>query len=483
MYLQRYGKVYGLYRGFHPTLTIADADLLKTILISDFHLFANRAKLNTYDSLWNENVFNAPDVHWKRIRTIVSPSFSSGKLRAMQRLMGDCVQKLVDYFEKTASGDGIFSPKEVMAGYTIDVIASTSFATETNANGTDSHGNSFVRNGLALFRMNPLKILSFLLMPRWVNDLFGVRIQFPDPPFRFFEKLAREIVKQRKEALNSKTQQSSSKNDFVQLLMNASVGEGELKDGDYSKLTANADNDVEITESLSEATSSKKPSSKQKLSDLEVIGQSVFFLIAGFETSSSVLHHIIFELALHEDVQERLSEDLQNSLKRFGGDTSSAEYFDTVMNGVPYLEAVVKEGLRKYPPLTRVERRCAVDGYKLGDTGITLEKDQHIEVPLWAVHHCEEYYPEPEAFKPERFLPENKHLLVQHAYMPFGMGPKNCLGTRFAYQEIKLCLAQVVSRFRFSATVDTPPVELSYKKSTLLLNSLPFTVRVSKRAF
>lgn len=151
------------------------------------------------------------------------------------------------------------------------------------------------------------------------------------------------------------------------------------------------------------------------------------------------------------------------------------------MNGIPYLDAVVKEGLRKYPPLTRVERRCAREGYLLGETGLRLPKDTHIEVPIYAVHHCPEYYPEPEVFKPERFLPENRHLLVPYTYLPFGLGPRNCVGMRFAYQELKMCLAAVVGRFRFSATADTPPVRLSYKKSTLLLNSLPFTVRVSRK--
>src|SRR5699024_4497212 len=163
----------------------------------------------------------------------------------------------------------------------------------------------------------------------------------------------------------------------------------------------------------------------------EVIAQSIFFFIAGFETTASTLTHCIYELVQHPDVQERLSETLQQSLH--GLDVNSDEYLEKVMTQIPYLDAVIKETLRKYPPLTRVERRCSIDGYKLG--GITLEKDQHIEIPLYAVHHNPEYYPEPERFNPDRFMPENKHLLVPYTYMPFGLGPRNCLGLRFAYQE------------------------------------------------
>ena len=101
-------------------------------MIKDFHLFVNKTKFRTYDELWNQNLFNAEGEAWKRIRTITSPTFTSGKLKGMHRLMNICVDKLIVAEQKE---DNAIDTKQVIAGFTIDVIASTSFATETNANG------------------------------------------------------------------------------------------------------------------------------------------------------------------------------------------------------------------------------------------------------------------------------------------------------------------------------------------------------------
>src|SRR5699024_8877121 len=143
----------------------------------------------------------------------------------------------------------------------------------------------------------------------------------------------------------------------------------------------------------------------------------------------------------------RLNHELGAVLNKFNTEEAGQtnEYYEAVMNGIPYLEAVIKETLRKYPSVTQLTRHVGVDNYKLN--GIKLFKNQQVEIPVSAVHHCEDYYPEPDRFNPERFMPENKHLLVPYTYLPFGLGPRNCVGVRFAYQEIKLCLASIVQRF------------------------------------
>jgi cytochrome P450 family 3 subfamily A len=74
---------------------------------------------------------------------------------------------------------------------------------------------------------------------------------------------------------------------------------------------------------------------------------------------------------------------------------------------LPYLDSVISETLRLYPPVLRLEREAMTD-YKLGNTGITLLKGQLVEIPVFAIHHSEEYYPNPERFFPERFMPENR---------------------------------------------------------------------------
>lgn len=218
---------------------------------------------------------------------------------------------------------------------------------------------------------------------------------------------------------------------------------------------------------------------QQKLTDSEIIANCIFFFIAGYETTASTISHCIYELACNEAIQDRLNADLHRSLDHLQGEQHYDEYFDTIMSGIPYLEAVVKETLRRYPPVAVLTRVCNKSGYKL-TADLCLEKNQLIQISVSGIHLNPEYYPEPTRFQPDRFMPENKHLLVPYAYLPFSLGPRNCIAMRFAYQEIKLCLADIVRKYRFQVTPQTPH-KLTFKKGGGLLSCAPFPLKVSRR--
>ena len=219
----------------------------------------------------------------------------------------------------------------------------------------------------------------------------------------------------------------------------------------------------------------KDSATKKTLSENEIIGQCILFFVAGFETTATTISNCLYNLAVYPEIQERLHAELKSVLSGF--DSNSEQYYETAMTKIPYLDAFVKETLRMCPPLARLQRRVSVDGYMLA--GIRLSKDQEVSIAAYAVHHNPEYYPEPERFNPERFMPENKHLLVPYTYLPFGAGPRNCLGMRFAYQEIKLCLAKILIQFNFEPTESTP-AKLQFRNFKPILNVQPFTLKVSR---
>ena len=180
--------MYGVFTGLVPTLTITDADLIRQVLIQDFHLFTDRRMLNSSHEIWNQNLFNVGSEHWKRIRSITSPTFTSGKLRGMYPLMCNCVHKLINYLDCVA--DGVINTKEVITGFTIDVIALTSFATEINANGDRSGElNQFVRHGMKFFKLNPLRVAAVFSLPRWLLKSIGIPTIFPDDSLEFLAEV------------------------------------------------------------------------------------------------------------------------------------------------------------------------------------------------------------------------------------------------------------------------------------------------------
>ncbi|XP_017462627.1 PREDICTED: cytochrome P450 3A19-like, partial [Rhagoletis zephyria] len=301
--------------------------------------------------------------------------------------------------------------------------------------------------------------------------------------------LTRHIVRERKaECEQGKTTSSSAeakkRTDLVQLLVDAKADEAEVfaasdKCSSYEHLEA-ANEDSE----KARKTPDPPPNSSVSLtglSETEIIAQGIFFLTAGFETSSSTLVHALYELARNSSAQARLYDELKVVLESLSSSSrTSAEYFEAVLSRLPYLEAVLKETLRKYAPVQVLLRTTVTDGHRL-ENGLRLERGQVIEIPVGAVHYSPEYYPEPQEFRPERFLPENAHLLVPYTWLPFGAGARNCVGIRFAMEEMKICLAALLENFEFAPAPNTPN-ELVFQRGTPVLNSAEFPLRMSKRS-
>ncbi|KAI2810612.1 hypothetical protein BLOT_001775 [Blomia tropicalis] len=466
----KYGRVYGVYTGLVPTLTIIDSELIKQVLVKDFSTYIDRRQLNAYHEIWNRNLFFAEAEDWKRIRSITSPAFTSKKLRGMFSLMNECIIRLEKYLDRVIDNDGgIVNPKHTMSGFTIDVIARAAFATVTDANNEKDRKSNFVVHGLNLFNLNGFKLALSYALPRPLLNLLGITTFFPDNSLKFFIDLTSKIIEDRKSKPNVKG------NDFIQLMIDAYAYEDDLKTSNYDSLTATMDEEISSQSMNEPNVSTTTDRTIKKMNHSEIIGQCFVFFIAGFETTAGTLTHVIYELSKNQNIQERLYKEIMEDL-----DTENLDnQFDQILNNKPYLEAVLKETLRMYPPLVRLERRVGVDGVKLG--GIPLDKNVLIEIPTVAVHYDPEYYPEPDRFNPDRFMPENRSKLVPYTYIPFGQGPRNCIGMRFAYQEAKLCLAFLVQKYRIEQIKDVTPSQLEFNTGKLMMNCKSFNVRFQKR--
>lgn len=133
-------------------------------------------------------------------------------------------------------------------------------------------------------------------------------------------------------------------------------------------------------------------------------------------------------------------------------DADTVHVDDKILKKMDYLNAIIDETLRLYNPVLRMERRANRD-FCLGD--VKIAKGMMVGVPVWAMHHCEEYFPDPYEFQPTRFLPENKPQVTKMTYLPFGAGPRDCIGRRFSLLETRLALVDVLLKFRFFPTAQT----------------------------
>ncbi|XP_054722229.1 cytochrome P450 3A8-like isoform X2 [Uloborus diversus] len=455
---KKHGRILGSIGMGNKALSIADPELLKDILVKDFHVFHFRRELKFGDKIFDNMVSVLKGDDWKRVRTILTPVFTTKRLKMMTNIINECSQNVINEFDKKQSAGGTVDVKRMFGTFTLDVIARAAFATKINS--LNDPENIFLQHAKSFFGNFSLKMFIItLIFPTWlVRKLRLGSFDSSD----FFRDVIINVIKERKE-------KGKRYNDILQLLIDAL--DEDVK-GKANKETPKVEL-VEDEEDQYGSIVNKETNftvKYKKLSQDEMMAQCVLFFVVGYETTAAALSFMAYALALNPECQEKLIKEIDSAFENH-----KEMSYDTIRD-MKYLDCVLSETLRLYPPVIASERSLAED-YELRGTGITIEKDVIINFPIYAMHLDPEFFPEPEKFKPERFI-EIVH--PQYAYLPFGAGPRNCLGMRFALMEIKLCISNILRHYRFHLA-DSTKVPLDYKKGVgfLAVNELP--LKVEKR--
>ncbi|XP_045450207.1 cytochrome P450 6k1-like [Melitaea cinxia] len=188
-------------------------------------------------------------------------------------------------------------------------------------------------------------------------------------------------------------------------------------------------------------------------SDDLIISQAAIFLLGGYESCATLLTYTTYELAHLPELQDKVYRELLEATK-----SSKDGNIDTeVLAELTYLNCVVKEGLRKYMTLTWLDRVTDKE-YKIDDK-VTLEPGTVVYINIIGIQYDPQYFPEPNKFDPDRFLPENKHTVEQYSYLPFGEGPRACIGKRFGLMTAQFALASLLLNYKIQPAPNTPRPE------------------------
>ncbi|KAL1441244.1 hypothetical protein MTO96_008666 [Rhipicephalus appendiculatus] len=352
---------------------------------------------------------------WRRIRPACSPAFTTGKLRKMHALIQDCVKITCEHLSVAAEEARDDDMKKFYGHYAVDVIARCAFGTKLDSQADTT--NQFVTASQKAFMMDfsPTQIIS-MLFPGLLERLnISVKTIMR---YNYFRELFQQIMDERKK-------NNRHIEDFLQLMI-------EAKEGRFTTAAASSvDAESKLFDMGSEAKSEAKSLSKALTED-EALAQCLVFFLAGQDTTSSTLAGAVYYLALNPEVQERLRREADECFETHGPEPSL-----DVVSKLKYLHCVVSEALRMLPAVPRTQR-CAAQDYN------------------------------PEQFNPDRFNDDNVESIRPYTYLPFGAGPRNCIGMRLALQSIKLCLLHSVHMVRFVPTEKTKvPLEIRQSLGTL----------------
>ncbi|ROL49457.1 Cytochrome P450 3A27 [Anabarilius grahami] len=207
------------------------------------------------------------------------------------------------------------------------------------------------------------------------------------------------------------------------------------------------------------------------LTDHEILSQSFVFILGGYETTSTTLTFLLYNLVTNPDCLEKLVEEIDTN---FPPDTPIT--YDALMK-MDYLEMAINESMRLFPTAPRLERSCKKT---VEISGVTIPKDTLVGIPTYVLCRDPQLWDSPDEFRPERFSPESKSEVNQYAFMPFGLGPRNCIGMRFALMIMKLLVVKLLQNFTVETCKETQiPLELN----VIFQPKVPITLKFIPRSY
>jgi len=391
-------RIYGLFNFNNKVFVPTDPELIKRICIKDFDHFVNHNEMMAdFDRIFGKSLLGMLGEKWRDMRATLSPIFTGSKMKSMFGLLSAHAEDFMIHFEKKAGKD--IEVLEVFSRFTADAISTSMLGLEGDCVANDdSKLFVFAKKTISDFA-SPLSFLKFILggmFPK-LYKFFDIQVSSKET-YDFFR---RAIV----DVMNERDRTNTSRTDIIQLMLNVKK------------------------EQLS-VTNEDKPNRKnlaELVNDDETwMAQGFIFFFGGFDTTSNLLQSSTLELALNPEVQEELYCEISEVTQSLDGKPVSYE----VLHKMKFLDMVVSEALRKNPPFPAIDRSCTKD-YDL-DLGngktVFIKKGDQVFLSIHQLHRDPEYFPNPEKFDPYRFSDENKDSIVSGTYLPFGIGPRACIG-------------------------------------------------------
>nr|AZR39420.1 cytochrome P450 [Agasicles hygrophila] len=381
-------------------------------MAKDFNYFMGRGiYVNEKDEPISAHLFALGGKKWRNLRNKFTPTFTTSKMKSMFNTVVSSGKTLEEYLNNNVNLQDSVDIKLFLSNYTINIIGSCAFGLDCDSFKAYSPFRDMALRIVTRTTMDNVKFAIAINFPKLAQSIRMTWI--PDSIKEFFTKVVVDTIRYRED-------NNISRNDFLQSLIDI-----KQKDkGEHSINNVKGDvNTITID---------------------EIVAQSFVFFVAGYETSATTMTWTLFELANNQECQEKVRDEFERVLHKFNGEIS----YESVTE-LKYMGQCIEETLRKYPPIPYLTRECVQD-YQVPASDIVIERGIRVLIPVKGIHYDEEYYENPDVYDPERFSEENKSNRNQYCFLPFGEGPRLCIGMKFGMLQVKVGLLTVLRNFRIS---------------------------------
>lgn len=350
------------------------------------------------------SLFTSEGAHWRWQRRAIAPVFSSRNVRALAPMMTETAERAS---ARLAASDGPAEMVREMLSATFDVICEVALSGREHFD-ADAYGAAITRYFVTVGKAS---LLDFLDAPSWVprpGEILGrgaVRTMH--------SMVARAIEARRREG-------PGNANDLLDYMMAA-----------------------------------EDPDTGRRMTPDDLLHNMQFFIVAGHETTALALSWSLLLLAHDPAVQERAREEARGVLG-----TRAAGAGDLAQ--MPCVESVIDEAMRLYPPVGFLARNV-LDDDRLYDRD--LRPQETVFLNIYALHRHRLLWENPDLFDPAHFAPERKAAIDRYQYLPFGAGPRICVGANFAMMQAQIILSTLLARFRFepAGPLPTPVMHMTVR--------------------
>jgi len=389
-----YGDVARFDMGPMDTVMLCDPTAIERVLVSEADRFRKPDfQGDALGDLLGDGLLLSEGETWEQQRKLANPAFSMARLSGMaDRITDHAEDRIADW----SHGD-VIDAEQSMTRVTLDVILDLMMGVELSEQRVRTIEEQLLPLGQR-FEPDPIRFA----MPQWMP--------MPDDAefnraVRTLDEVLDDIIAVREESLGTA---EDGPMDFLSVLLRA------RDDGNQSP---------------------------EQLRD-----EMMTMLLAGHDTTALTLTYTWFLLSEHPEVEQRVHEELDDVI---GDDRPGMEH----VRELDYLEWVIQEAMRLYPPVYTIFREPTED---VTLSGYEVEAGTTLMVPQWGVHRSERFYDDPETFDPERWKPERASERPRFAYFPFGGGPRHCIGKHLAMLEAQLITATTASQYRLEFQGETP---------------------------
>ncbi|XP_032512223.1 cytochrome P450 4g15-like [Danaus plexippus] len=454
-YYAYYGSVVRGWLGNNLIIFLADPNDVEVILNSNVHI--DKASEYKFFQPWlGEGLLISSGEKWRSHRKMIAPTFHINILKSFVGVFNQNSKNVVD--KMRGEMGKVFDVHDYMSGVTVDILLETAMGITKETQ--DQSGFDY-----AMAVMKMCDIIHQRHYKIWLR--FDAIFKFTS----FFEKqkkllaiihgLTNKVIKNKKERyLQNKAKgiipptideisKSAPKTENYNVLANEKTLADTVFKGYRDDLDFNDENDVGEKKRLAflDLMIESAQNGSNKITDFEIKEEVDTIMFEGHDTTAAGSSFVLCLLGIHQDIQARVYDELYSI---FGDSDRPATFEDTLQ--MKYLERVIFESLRMYPPVPIIARKINRD-VKIATNDYVLPAGCTVVIGTYGIHRNPKYYENPDVFNPDNFLPEKTQNRHYYSYIPFSAGPRSCVGRKYAILKLKILLSTILRNYKMVSDI------------------------------